>query len=56
VIVEFINNKFTSDSNVQEPYLTMMTLDSTLSEKNKNLEVTSLSESKKVKDLERKNT
>jgi hypothetical protein len=34
----------------------MMTLDSTLSEKNKNLEVTGLSEPKKVKDLERKNT
>ena len=31
--VEFIDNKFTSDSNVQEPDLTMTTLNSTLSEK-----------------------
>ena len=45
--VEFIDNKFTSDSNVQEPDLTMTTLNSTLSEKNINPKVTSLSEPRK---------
>jgi VanZ family protein len=37
--VEFIENKFISDSNVQEPTLKVMTLNSMLSEKRKNLEV-----------------
>jgi len=37
--VEFIENKFISDSNVQEPTLKVMTPNSMLSEKCKNLEV-----------------
>jgi hypothetical protein len=37
--VEFIKNKFISDSNVQEPTLKVMTPNSMLSEKCKNLEV-----------------
>jgi len=37
--VEFIEYKFISDSNVQEPNLKVMTPSSTLSEKHKNLEV-----------------
>jgi VanZ family protein len=37
--VEFIENKFINDSNVQEPTLKVMTPNSMLSEKCKNLEV-----------------
>jgi len=42
--VEFIKNKFISDSNVQEPNLKVMTPSSTLSEKHKKLEVIGSSE------------
>jgi hypothetical protein len=42
--VEFIKNKFISDSNVQEPNLKVMTHSSTLSEKHKKLEVIGSSE------------
>ena len=42
--VEFIEDKFISDSNVQEPNLKVMTSSSTLSEKRKNLEVIGSSE------------
>jgi hypothetical protein len=42
--VEFIEYKFISDSNVQEPNLKVMTPSSTLSEKHKNLEVIGSSE------------
>jgi hypothetical protein len=45
--VEFIKNKFISDSNVQEPDLKVMTLSSTISEKYKNPEVIGLNEPKK---------
>ena len=44
VHVEFIKNKFISDSNVQKPNLKVMTPSSTLSEKHKNLEVIGSSE------------
>ena len=37
--VGFIENKFISGSNIQEPNLIVMILSSTLSEKHKNLEV-----------------
>ena len=47
VHVEFIKNKFISDSNVQEPDLKVMTLNSTISEKYKNPEVIGLNEPKK---------
>jgi hypothetical protein len=42
--VEFIEYKFISDSNVQEPNLKVMTPSSTLSEKRKNLEIIGSSE------------
>jgi hypothetical protein len=42
--VEFIKNKFISDSNMQEPNLKVMTPSSTLSEKHKKLEVIGSSE------------
>jgi hypothetical protein len=44
MFVEFIENKFISDSNVQKPNLKVMTPSSTLSEKHKNLEVIGSSE------------
>jgi len=44
IYVEFIEYKFISDSNVQEPNLKVMTPSSMLSEKRKNLEVISSSE------------
>ena len=45
--VEFIEYKFISDSNVQEPNLKEMIPSSTLSEKRKNLEVIGSSEPKR---------
>jgi hypothetical protein len=45
--VEFIKNKFISDSNVQEPNLKVMTPSSMLSEKHKKLEVIGSNEPKK---------
>jgi hypothetical protein len=47
IYIEFIKNKFKSDSNVQEPNLKVMPPSSMLSEKHKKLEVIGSSEPKR---------
>jgi len=53
--VEFIKNKFISDSNMQEPNLKVMTPSSMLSEKHKKLEVIGSSEPRRSQRVRKKN-